>query len=116
MSMGQTIASRRKELGIKQSELASRMGVSQPIVARWESDQARPRANKLTLLAEALELQVEELRQEAPLLNSQVLRERPMLGELMQYLPRLENYQLEALCVVARDMATRSQMDRLLKA
>jgi len=47
---------RRAELGLSQTELARRLGVSQPTVARWESGEHVPEIGTLVRLAETLRL------------------------------------------------------------
>ncbi len=49
---------RRAELGLSQTELARRLGVSQPTVARWESGEHVPEIGTLVRLAETLGLHV----------------------------------------------------------
>ncbi|WP_051914544.1 helix-turn-helix transcriptional regulator [Thermorudis peleae] len=49
---------RRAELGLSQTELARRLGVSQPTVARWESGEHVPEIATLVRLAETLGLHV----------------------------------------------------------
>lgn len=49
-----------------QAELAAKIGVTQPIVASWESGSKRPRADKLPKLAQVLGCTIDELfRREA---------------------------------------------------
>ncbi len=59
-NQGATIGSRikqaRKEKSINQAELATRLGVSQPTVANWESGIHDPRQMMLAKIAEALEV------------------------------------------------------------
>lgn len=49
---------RRAELGLSQTALARRLGVSQPTVARWESGEHVPEITTLVRLAETLGLHV----------------------------------------------------------
>lgn len=46
----------RDTAGITQLELAERLGVSQPAVARWESGRRMPRLDTLQRIADALGL------------------------------------------------------------
>jgi predicted transcriptional regulator len=46
---------RREELGLTQSELAERAGVSQPLIARIEGDDVDPRLSTLRRIVNALE-------------------------------------------------------------
>ena len=51
----------RKELGLKQKELADKLGVGQSAVAMWESQKALPRTDKLPVLAKVLKCSVSAL-------------------------------------------------------
>lgn len=52
---------RRKELNIGVPEIAEAVGVSETAVWRWDSGQSHPRANKLSALANCLQVTKEEL-------------------------------------------------------
>ncbi|MBR0179714.1 MAG: helix-turn-helix domain-containing protein, partial [Firmicutes bacterium] len=41
-TMGQLIATKRKELGLTQQELADKMGVTDKAVSKWERDLSCP--------------------------------------------------------------------------
>lgn len=62
-TMGMMIASRRKELGMTQLELADKMGVTDKAVSKWERDLSCPDVASLPKLAEILGLSVDELMQ-----------------------------------------------------
>ena len=51
----------REKKGTTQLEIATQMNVSQQAVAKWETDNALPRADKLVQLAEILGCTVDEL-------------------------------------------------------
>jgi transcriptional regulator with XRE-family HTH domain len=61
MNIGERITALRKEKNISQAELASRLGVSRQAVSKWEQGLSAPDTNKLILLAEILETEVEYL-------------------------------------------------------
>jgi transcriptional regulator with XRE-family HTH domain len=52
-SMGGRVETERKRLGITQSDLAAKIGVTQGTVSRWESNQATPDPKTARLLREA---------------------------------------------------------------
>ena len=60
-SMGETIASLRKEKGMTQSELADKMNVTDKAVSKWERDLSCPDINTISKLADVLDVSVEEL-------------------------------------------------------
>ena len=59
--IGQRIASKRKERGITQEELAQFLGVSKPAVSKWESGQSYPDITLLPPLATFFNTTVDEL-------------------------------------------------------
>lgn len=54
-SIGERIKAARKALGLSQTDIARRVGVSQPAIANWESGVHDPRRLMLARLADALE-------------------------------------------------------------
>jgi transcriptional regulator with XRE-family HTH domain len=63
--LGETVKIRREELRLDQLELGRRVGVGQQTVSRWETGQSMPKANRLPVLAEVLELDSEYLHRMA---------------------------------------------------
>ena len=59
--IGTFIASKRKEKGLTQEELASYLGVSKPAVSKWESGQSYPDILMLPVLASFFNTSVDEL-------------------------------------------------------
>ncbi|HYN99315.1 MAG TPA: helix-turn-helix transcriptional regulator [Actinomycetota bacterium] len=51
-----TLRTRREELGLGQTQLAERIGVTQQTISRWESGEIVPPPKRLAKLAEALNL------------------------------------------------------------
>ena len=60
-SIGETIATLRKEKGMTQSQLAEKMNVTDKAVSKWERDLSCPDINSIPKLAEVLDVSVEEL-------------------------------------------------------
>lgn len=60
-TMGEIIACKRREKGMTQAELASKMNVTDKAVSKWERNLSCPDVNSLSRLAEVLELPVNEL-------------------------------------------------------
>ena len=52
MTIGEKIQSMRKARGWSQEELAERLGVSRQAVSRWESDSAKPDADRIVAVCE----------------------------------------------------------------
>lgn len=60
-SIGETIASLKKEKGMTQNELAEKMNVTDKAVSKWERDLSCPDVNTISKLADILEVSIEEL-------------------------------------------------------
>ena len=58
------IASRRKQLGLSQNDLAKLLGVDQTAVHSWERGKAMPAAKRLPAIAKVLNCSVDELLQD----------------------------------------------------
>ena len=61
MTLGEKIASARKEKGITQEMLAEQLGVTRQAVARWETGLSVPDAGMLVRIAGALDTTVNDL-------------------------------------------------------
>ncbi len=59
------ILTKRKKIGITQSELARLLGVTQANISAWENGTALPSASKLPELAKALNCTIDELYENA---------------------------------------------------
>jgi predicted transcriptional regulator len=68
---------RRNELGLTQSELADRAGVSQPLIARIEGGDVDPRLSTLRSIVEALDAAEGGILRAADLMHSPVASVRP---------------------------------------
>ena len=53
-TFGDRVAGAREALGLKQGELARRIGVRTETLQSWEDDRAEPRANRLSTMAGVL--------------------------------------------------------------
>lgn len=59
--LGNKIASRRKELGLTQQELADRLYVSVKTISKWETNRGNPEIDILPSLAKALQMDIADL-------------------------------------------------------
>lgn len=57
----EVLRSRREELGLTQAHLASRLGVSQPTIHRWETGENEPNGRALARLMKLLRLTLDEV-------------------------------------------------------
>ena len=60
-TLGKRIAALRREKGLKQDELAEKLGVSAQAVSKWENDQTCPDISLLPSLSKTLGVSVDEL-------------------------------------------------------
>ena len=60
-SIGETIATLRKEKKMTQSDLAQKMNVTDKAVSKWERGISLPDVETISKLADVLEVSVEEL-------------------------------------------------------
>ena len=51
MNLGKNIKTLRKQVGITQTELADKLGVTEQTVSKWENDKCYPDVSLLPLLA-----------------------------------------------------------------
>ena len=58
---GEQIAAARRAKGLTQKQLADALGVTDKAVSKWERGLAKPRADKLPLLAKLYGCTIEEL-------------------------------------------------------
>lgn len=61
MNIGTKIALRRKEAGLSQEELASRLHISRQAVSRWETGDAMPETDKVIQLSRILRVSTDYL-------------------------------------------------------
>ena len=62
MPNGQLIKAARQKAGMKQAELASKLGLPQQSISQWERNVRNPKIESLEKIATALEIDVDELR------------------------------------------------------
>jgi transcriptional regulator with XRE-family HTH domain len=78
MDIGKNIKTIRKKLNITQKQLASRLGVSQQMIATWENSERELTITTVVKIANALEVDIGELFQESNNTNpSYVLSKLP---------------------------------------
>ena len=58
---GRLIAELRKKQGLTQQQLADKLNLSNKTISKWESGSGSPDISNLSVLAEALEISVDEL-------------------------------------------------------
>ena len=86
-TIGKRIAALRREKGLKQEELAEKLGVSAQAVSKWENDQTCPDISLLPLLAKTLGVSVDELlsgkEDSAPAVQIIPVSERKNINDMM---------------------------------
>ena len=86
ITMGMMIASKRKELGMTQLELAEQMGVTDKAVSKWERDLSYPDVNTIPRLAEIFGMSVDELMQIKT--ESANAEEKTGVADIISIIPR----------------------------
>ncbi|WP_418538478.1 helix-turn-helix domain-containing protein, partial [Phascolarctobacterium faecium] len=66
MTMGARIKAARRKVGLTQTELAGKLGISFQSIAQWENDLRNPKLETLQKIASALEIDVTELLETKP--------------------------------------------------
>lgn len=74
IQIGAVIASKRKEKGLTQEELAEYLGVSKPAVSKWESEQNYPDITLLPVIASYFDISVDELLDYQPQMTKEDIR------------------------------------------
>ena len=86
-TLGKRIAALRHEKGLKQDELAEKLGVSAQAVSKWENDQTCPDISLLPLLSKTLGVSVDELlsgkQENAPAVQIVPANERKDIKNMM---------------------------------
>ena len=86
-TLGKRIAALRREKGLKQEELAEKLGVSAQAVSKWENDQTCPDISLLPLLAKTLDISVDELlsgkQENAPVVSMIPENKRKDINDMM---------------------------------
>ncbi len=86
-TLGKRIAALRREKGLKQDELAEKLGISAQAVSKWENDLTCPDISLLPSLAKILGVSVDELlsgKEEAtPTVRILPESERKNIGDMM---------------------------------
>ena len=86
-TLGKRIGALRREKGLKQDELAEKLGISPQAVSKWETDQTCPDISLLPLLAKILGVSVDELlsgkTEEAPAVRILPEGERKNIKDMM---------------------------------
>jgi transcriptional regulator with XRE-family HTH domain len=105
-TLGQSLRERRRALGLRQHEVADRIGVVQQTYGRWENDAARPRDPRhIAVLAEFL-----GIPEEAVILRAFV-KPAPVTGSAAEKLDAILEA-IHAFSAVVEDLVQQQQRDR----
>ena len=87
ISLGKRIGMLRRQKGLKQEDMAERLGVSPQAVSKWENDQTCPDISLLPRLAELLGVSVDELlsgkREQQPVVQVLPQEQRKPIKDMM---------------------------------
>lgn len=96
-SLGERLHRLRKLRGLTQGELAALLGVSKPTVWAWEQGRARPIEERIEAIAEALGVEIADLRpsRSVPGLSDLISRCREQIATLMETSPEKVRIMIE---------------------
>lgn len=83
MTVGEQIEMRRKEKGMLQDDLASKLGITKQAICNWEKGRTEPNIGSLKALAKALNCSIQDLTSEeyGKTLTTQTTQEYTFLSE-----------------------------------
>jgi len=87
-SLGQRLARLRKARGLTQTDLAEKVGVSQPNISEYERDTFRPNSDTLLIIAQVLNVSADELlghrvsAKETPPVSRKIMRRMEQIEKL----------------------------------
>lgn len=99
MELGAIVRQARERLGLKQSDLASRINVKQSAVSQWENGKATPSLENRISLAAALNIPLSDLLPEAGEVPREALA-NPRIRRLIQNYLSMNAQQREAIDLV----------------
>ncbi len=107
-TLGVRISQLRQDRGWTQKELAAKAGITQNHVSRIEKGRMTPRRATLSGIAEAFDVQIEDLEALAQVpeknIEERLAKEDPDLAALISQIPLLSDDQKDALRVTLRSM------------
>ncbi len=81
MTLGEKIKTARKNIGLTQEELAVKLSVSRPAVAKWETDKGIPDIENLKAISGLLGVSLDSLLDDGDLPELDIIREPTDLSE-----------------------------------
>ena len=115
-SFGERLAAMRKAAGLSQRQLARQTGLSQRMIAYYETRDPLPPGHVLTLLSEALGASVDELVGAKKLKPSAARRAHPRLWQRFQQIDKLPARERRELFAVIDAFLDRNRLNQLAKA
>lgn len=75
MALGEKLKTARKNAGLTQEQLSTKLGVSRQAITKWESDKGLPDIDNLRLISNLLNISIDYLLDDGNTLDITVLRE-----------------------------------------
>lgn len=97
LTLGQRIAQLRRDRGLTQSELAEKLGVSQPVVSDYENDVIRLPADVVAQIATLLSGSTDELLGLKPTVDAQSTLQNRRLSRRLKDIEKLPRRDQDAL-------------------
>lgn len=115
-SFGDRLAAMRNAAGLSQRQLATQTGVSQRMIAYYESRAALPPGHVLAVLADALGASVDELVGTKTIKPAAARRAHPRLWQRFQQIEKLPARERKELFSVIDAFLERHRLSQLAKA
>jgi transcriptional regulator with XRE-family HTH domain len=120
VTIGTRISQLRQDRGWTQKELADMVGIGSNHVSRIETGKMQPRRSTMKALAEAFEINLEDLEALAQVpdtnIEERIAKDDPDLAALISQIPLLSGEQKEALRVMLRSMIGFQKVRQVTKA
>lgn len=114
MTIGERLKRLRLQRGWTQDELATQAGMNGRHISRYENDRLEPPRRSVRRLAEALEVPIEALLQDAPAFPMADLIPDPELLEQFRVLARMNDEDRQAVKHVLSMVVMKQQMQEMV--
>jgi transcriptional regulator with XRE-family HTH domain len=115
VTLGKRIRKLRKEKGWTQRQLEEKAGIENRNLTRYESDKVRPRLSSLKMLAQALEVSVDELTAEEHEKAEQQFQDKELLNQFLA-VEKMDGRDRDAIKCLLQAMIVKNRLKELQTA
>ncbi len=115
MTLGQRIRTLRKDKGWTQRQLEEKAGIENRNLTRYESDKVRPRLSSLKMLAQALEVSVDELTSEEDERPDNQFQDKELLNQFLA-VEKMDERDRDAVKCLLQAMIVKNRLKELQTA